>query len=191
VRPFLVSFIVLFALAVAGAAERAQQGTVPPVPPLPESQPAASSSTATKDTPKETLDGFDNIVRPFVTENCVPCHGYKKQKNGLNLESYESAGSLRDEHERWAEVVKKLRAREMPPEEEPQPPEHQRQAVAGWLAMSTPAYSRFQSRRSPVLEIKDRYAPRRVRAIGQRGLKVAVREVQLRLEDDGYVCVST
>jgi len=60
VRPFLVSFIVLFALAVAGAAERAQQGTVPPVPPLPESQPAASSSAAIKDTPKETLDGFDN-----------------------------------------------------------------------------------------------------------------------------------
>ena len=52
----------------------------------------------------------------------------------MNLESFESAASLTDDHERWAEVVKKLRAREMPPEEEPQPPEHQRQAVAGWLA---------------------------------------------------------
>src|SRR6476659_8037550 len=138
VRPFLVSFILVFALAVAGAAGRAQQGqqgTVPPVPSLPQTTPSTPAPPAAlKDTPKETLDGFDNIVRPFVTENCVPCHGYKKQKNGLNLESYESAGSLRDEHERWAEVVKKLRAREMPPEEEPQPPEHQRQAVAGWLA---------------------------------------------------------
>src|SRR5262245_24915356 len=135
VRSFLVSFILLFALAVAGAAERAQQGTIPPVPSLPESQPPASApAAALKDTPKETVDGFDSIIRPFVTENCIPCHGFKKQKNGLNLESYESATSLRDEHERWAEVVKKLRAREMPPEEEPQPPEHQRQSVAGWLA---------------------------------------------------------
>ena len=73
-------------------------------------------------------------MRPFVAENCVPCHGYKKQKNGLNLESYESVASLTDDHDRWAEVVRKLRAREMPPEEEPQPSEHQRQAVAGWLA---------------------------------------------------------
>ena len=134
-RPFLVSFILLFVLAIGGAAERAQQGTIAPVPSLPEAQPVTpSSAVALKDTPKETIDGYDSIVRPFVTENCVPCHGYKKQKNGLNLESYESAASLRDEHERWAEVVKKLRAREMPPEEEPQPPEHQRQAVAGWLA---------------------------------------------------------
>ena len=41
---------------------------------------------------------------------------------------------MTDDHDRWSEVVKKLRAREMPPEEEAQPPEHQRQAVAGWLA---------------------------------------------------------
>src|SRR5205814_8873242 len=84
--------------------------------------------------PKETVAGYANLIRPFVAENCVPCHGYKKQKNGLNLESFESAASLTDDHDRWAEVVKKLRGREMPPEEEPQPPEHQRQAVAGWLA---------------------------------------------------------
>jgi len=135
VRPFLVAFVLIFALAVGRAAERAQQGTISPVPPLPQSEASASTPAATlKDTPKATIDGFDSIVRPFVTENCVPCHGYKKQKNGLNLESYESAASLRDDHERWAEVVKKLRGREMPPEEEPQPPEHQRQAVAGWLS---------------------------------------------------------
>ena len=109
------------------SAQRAQQATIPPVAPLP---PAAMSP----EPPKETTEGFDTIVRPFVAENCVPCHGFKKQKNGLNLESYESVASLTDDHERWAEVVRKLRAREMPPEEEPQPSEHKRQAVAGWLA---------------------------------------------------------
>jgi hypothetical protein len=109
------------------SAQRAQQATIPPVAPLP---PAAQSP----EPPKETTEGFDTIVRPFVAENCIPCHGFKKQKNGLNLESYESVASLTDDHERWAEVVRKLRAREMPPEEEPQPSEHKRQAVAGWLA---------------------------------------------------------
>ena len=137
-RAFLVAFILFFALAIAGSAQRAQQGTIPLVAPLPTPAAApapAKDAVATKDVaPKETVEGFDSLVRPFVAENCIPCHGYKKQKNGLNLESFESAASLTDDHERWAEVVKKLRGREMPPEEEPQPPEHQRQAVAGWLA---------------------------------------------------------
>lgn len=132
-RAVFLGFIICFALAVAGSAQRAQQGAIPAVAPLPApagSTPAAKEPAA----PKETVEGYDNLIRPFVAENCVPCHGYKKQKNGLNLESFESAASLTDDHDRWAEVVKKLRAREMPPEEEPQPAEHQRQAVAGWLA---------------------------------------------------------
>ena len=135
-RAFFVAFILLFALAIAGSAQRAQERAIPPVAQLPapsDPSPTTKDSAASKE-PKQTVEGFDNIVRPFVAENCVPCHGFKKQKNGLNLESFESAASLTDEHERWAEVVKKLRGREMPPEEEPQPPEHQRQAVAGWLA---------------------------------------------------------
>ena len=127
-RPLLVSFILLFALAIAGSAQRAQQATRPRV-----AAPAASPA-ATPQPPKDSAEAFDSLVRPFVADNCVPCHGYKKQKNGLNLESYESVASLTDDHDRWAEVVRKLRAREMPPEEEPQPAEHQRQAVAGWLA---------------------------------------------------------
>lgn len=132
-RAFFIGFALFFALAVAGSAQRAQQATIPSVAPLP----TPSTSTANPKepaVPRETAEGFDTLVRPFVTENCIPCHGYKKQKNGLNLESFESPVSLADEHDRWAEVVKKLRAREMPPEEEPQPPEHSRQAVAGWLA---------------------------------------------------------
>ena len=131
-RAVIVAFILCFALAVAGSAQRAQQGAIPPVAPLP--VPSTSPTAKEPVAPKETVEGFDNLVRPFVAENCIPCHGYKKQKNGLNLESFESAASLTDEHERWAEVVKKLRGREMPPEEEPQPPEHKRQAIAGWLA---------------------------------------------------------
>lgn len=128
-RSLLVSCFLLFLLAIGGSAQRAQQGTIPPVAPLP-----PAPATESPEPPKETTEGFDTIVRPFVAENCVPCHGFKKQKNGLNLESLESVASLTDDHERWAEVVRKLRAREMPPEEEPQPSEHKRQAVAGWLA---------------------------------------------------------
>src|SRR5260221_2893920 len=84
-------------------------------------------------TPAST-DGFERTLKPFLTANCIGCHGNEKHKKELNFESFTSVKSLVDDRDRWDEVVLKLRNREMPPEEEPQPPEHQRQAVADWLA---------------------------------------------------------
>jgi hypothetical protein len=78
--------------------------------------------------------GFDTIVRPFLARNCFSCHGNEKHKRDLNFESFTSVTTLVEDRDRWDEVVLKLRHREMPPDEKPQPPEHQRQAVAEWLA---------------------------------------------------------
>ena len=78
--------------------------------------------------------GFDSIVKPFLAQNCFTCHGKKKQENHLNLQSFESSASLVEHRDQWDEVVGKLRRGEMPPLEEEQPPEAQRQAVATWLA---------------------------------------------------------
>jgi mono/diheme cytochrome c family protein len=81
-----------------------------------------------------TTDGFEQVVRPFLAQNCFTCHGNEKQKRDLNLEAIISAQTLVDDHDRWDTVVQKLRNREMPPDDEPQPAEHQRQAVAEWIA---------------------------------------------------------
>src|SRR3954451_18460955 len=81
-----------------------------------------------------SADGFDTIVKPFLAKNCFSCHGLEKHKRDLNFESISSVATLIDDRDRWDEVVLKLRQREMPPDDEPQPPEHLRQAVAGWLA---------------------------------------------------------
>ena len=67
-RAFLVAFILFFALAIAGSAQRAQQGTIPPVAPLPTPAAApapAKDAVAPKDVaPKQTVEGFDSLVRP-------------------------------------------------------------------------------------------------------------------------------
>ena len=81
-----------------------------------------------------TTDGFESLVKPFVEKNCISCHGREKHKRDLNLESFTSVSTLIEDRDHWDDVVAKLRHREMPPDEEPQPPEHQRQAVAEWLA---------------------------------------------------------
>ena len=80
-----------------------------------------------------SADGFERTVKPFLAEHCVSCHGNQKHKKDLNFETPTSVKTLIDDRDRWDEVVLKLRNREMPPDDEPQPAEHQRQAVAGWL----------------------------------------------------------
>ena len=81
-----------------------------------------------------STQGFETIVKPFVNAHCISCHGNEKHKRDLNFESFTSVSALIDQRDRWEEVVQKLRDRQMPPDEEPQPPEHQRQAVAAWIA---------------------------------------------------------
>ncbi|PYR91664.1 MAG: hypothetical protein DMF84_16160 [Acidobacteria bacterium] len=113
--------------AVLGLAQQAEQSAAAGARP-----PAAPQHPPILTTASES--GFETIVKPFLAKNCVTCHGKEKHKRELNFESFTSVATLVDDRDRWDEVVLKLRHREMPPDDEPQPPEHQRQAVAGWLA---------------------------------------------------------
>ena len=97
-------------------------------------RPAARAAIAPAPTAVRPADGFDTIVKPFLAANCYPCHGNEEHKRDLNFEAMTSASALLDQRERWDDVIQKLRDREMPPADEPQPAEHQRQAVAAWLS---------------------------------------------------------
>jgi mono/diheme cytochrome c family protein len=109
----------VFLLAVAGAAQRAPQPSAAPPPPKPH-----TSAT-----------GFETIVRPFLERHCYDCHGNKGEpEKGLNLQAFESVDALAEHRGKWDEVVSKLKASEMPPLEEEQPEEQERQAVAAWLS---------------------------------------------------------
>src|SRR5436190_16964327 len=112
-------------MAIVGAAQKTPESVPANVRPSRASQPLLTDGSSS---------GFEQIVKPFLAENCFPCHGEKKQKKGLNFQAFTAATSLIDDRDRWDEVVVKLRQREMPPDDEPQPPEHQRQAVATWIA---------------------------------------------------------
>jgi mono/diheme cytochrome c family protein len=116
VRPLLVLFL-FCSLAVVGSAQRAQDSV--------RAQESAESA--------RSASGFETIVKPFLSQNCFTCHGNKKHEKELNLQSFQTIASLVDNREHWDEVVSKLRRSEMPPMEEEQPAEEDRQAVATWL----------------------------------------------------------
>ncbi|MBI4658825.1 MAG: DUF1592 domain-containing protein [Verrucomicrobia bacterium] len=73
-------------------------------------------------------------VRPFVETYCLDCHGREKQKGKLDLSAHSSLEAVAQAYQRWAIVLEKLNAKEMPPEEaKRQPTDEQRQAVIHWI----------------------------------------------------------
>ena len=57
----------------------------------------------------------------FLTKHCVSCHGPKKAKGDLRLDQLSRDFKSGVDGQVWAEVVEKINAGEMPPEDEPRP----------------------------------------------------------------------
>jgi hypothetical protein len=77
---------------------------------------------------------FEKDVRPFLAAYCFSCHGPKKQKAKLDLSTARGEKDLERAQDAWAEVLKQLRGRAMPPEDAPkQPSEVERQKIVAWL----------------------------------------------------------
>ncbi|MCA9115299.1 MAG: DUF1592 domain-containing protein [Planctomycetaceae bacterium] len=69
----------------------------------------------------------------FLTKHCLRCHGPQKVERDLRIDQlsrdFQSGG---DSH-LWAEIVERINAGEMPPEDEPQPTEDEIAAAVGQL----------------------------------------------------------
>jgi hypothetical protein len=66
-------------------------------------------------------------VQPLLARYCYSCHGEKKQTAGLNLESPQEDVRV------WKEVWDRLKSRQMPPAERPQPSPAERERLIGWI----------------------------------------------------------
>jgi len=77
---------------------------------------------------------FSRIVRPFVTSYCAGCHSGPAPAAGFDLQRYTTMDSVVEGSARWALVLRKLTAKEMPPQPMKQPPENLRRLVIDWIA---------------------------------------------------------
>ena len=59
----------------------------------------------------------------FLTKHCVRCHGPKKEKGDLRIDTLSRDFKAGIDSHLWAEVNERINAGEMPPEEEPSPNE--------------------------------------------------------------------
>ncbi|MCP4778624.1 MAG: DUF1587 domain-containing protein, partial [Planctomycetaceae bacterium] len=78
-------------------------------------------------------DGYESQVRPFFKAHCIKCHGPDKSKGELTLHTLDGdLGSGRG-IQRWESVLDAIESGAMPPEDEPQPDQSERQAVVDWI----------------------------------------------------------
>ena len=83
---------------------------------------------------------FQSQVRPILEEHCLKCHGGKKQKGDLRLDTL-SSNFLDDRPaaETWHDVKDALNLGEMPPEDEPPLSREDRQILVGWITQEIEA----------------------------------------------------
>jgi hypothetical protein len=79
---------------------------------------------------------FAETVRPFVESYCVGCHGGASAAAQFDLRRYTSMADVVDDFSRWALVVEKLTAAQMPPPTaRNQPAAEERQQVIDWITV--------------------------------------------------------
>ena len=77
---------------------------------------------------------FEEVVRPFLKDQCLACHGAEKPKAKLDLSIYATVPAVVKDYRVWDLVLERIEAEEMPPEKAPKhPAPHERRAVVDWI----------------------------------------------------------
>jgi hypothetical protein len=76
---------------------------------------------------------FEQTVRPFVAKYCIGCHSGQTPAAQFDLKSYTSLETVTHDYPRWAQVLERLTANEMPPKPLARPPAEAQQQVTEWI----------------------------------------------------------
>ena len=90
-------------------------------------EPADAQQTAT------APQGYEEIAKPFFQQHCLGCHGAAKAKAGYRIDLIGTDFSAATVAEHWKEVIDRINAGEMPPEDQPRPDVKQVTALVTWV----------------------------------------------------------
>lgn len=87
------------------------------------------------DVNKQSLEeSFKDVIRPYLKNYCLDCHGSDEPEAMLDLSNFSSAADVSKAHQTWAILLERIEADEMPPKDaDPQPTTEQAKAVADWI----------------------------------------------------------
>jgi len=84
-------------------------------------------------TPFLDASEFDGKVRPFLETHCVACHGGESTKGHVDFTIFQTITDAETDPDLWETVSIVVADGEMPPEDEPQPSEEEREVLLDWI----------------------------------------------------------
>tara|TARA_R110002096_G_scaffold11515_9_gene42373 strand:- start:1113 stop:2945 length:1833 start_codon:yes stop_codon:yes gene_type:complete len=102
---------------------------------------------------------YEADIQPFLKQYCVKCHGADKVKGKVDFSTIQTDADAAAQFELWETVVEVLEFAEMPPEDEPQPNDEEREMVLNWYG------KRFTDE---VEALPGNFRPRRLSALEYR-----------------------
>ncbi|HYP14199.1 MAG TPA: DUF1592 domain-containing protein [Bryobacteraceae bacterium] len=94
----------------------------------------ASAALPAVAAPKPNLDKqFEQTVQPFVNKYCAGCHSGKTPAAQFDLKAYTNLQTVTKDYPRWALVMERLTAKDMPPKPLPHPPVEATRHVIEWI----------------------------------------------------------
>ena len=82
---------------------------------------------------KPDLQGFHQQIRPLLQKYCVECHGAEKQKAKLRLDTIDPDIITGEHFGKWEDIRETFNTGEMPPEDEAQPTDAERDLMTFWM----------------------------------------------------------
>ncbi|MCE9603719.1 MAG: DUF1592 domain-containing protein [Planctomycetia bacterium] len=126
-----LGYIGCIGLAIAAATTFSPSIPAAEAPAEPKS---ASTATPTQAPTLHDAASLETLIRPYLAQHCLRCHGPEKQEGKLRLDTLAVNFGASESARHWIEVMDRINVGEMPPEKEPRPEAHQSRAVAVWLA---------------------------------------------------------
>ncbi len=99
----------------------------------------------------EALLASSESLKTHLSQHCVPCHGEKKAKGGLNLTDLLTEQPLIKNREQWNHVIDLVKSGEMPPEDADAPTKEEREEILQQLDKALNQFN-FSSINNPGFE---------------------------------------
>ena len=84
--------------------------------------------------PAKAPDGLASLVKPFFAQHCVGCHGEKKTKADLRVDTLIMDFDSPKIMAHWMEIMERINRGDMPPKGAPRPKPDDVARVAEWIA---------------------------------------------------------
>jgi hypothetical protein len=78
-------------------------------------------------------EDYEKVVKPFFSEHCNSCHGEKKQKGELRVDTLKVDPTSPKTMAHWEEIMNRINSGDMPPDDEPRPKPTEVSKVADWI----------------------------------------------------------